>query len=503
MQTRNKEYDLLVVGGGINGVGIALDAAGRNLNVALCEKNDLGASTSSNSSKLIHGGLRYLEYYEFRLVKEALEEREVLLRKAPHIIWPLRFRLPHRSYLRPAWMVRAGLFIYDHLSKRKILKGSRSIKFGANSPIVDTIKKGFEYSDEWVDDARLVVLNAMAAGEKGAKIMTRTCCTSAQRKNGLWEAVLEDSLAGEKQTIIAKVIVNASGPWVTDFFETVLASPAPKKSRLIAGSHIIVARLHNEPQAYILQNEDKRIVFVIPYEDEFSLVGTTDIEYRGDPANVTISNEEKNYLLTVVNTHFKKKITLDDVVSSYSGVRPLMDDEANNPEAVTRDYSFEIDQSPDTAPLISIFGGKITTYRKLSEEVVNEVNKCLKHKASAWTKDSILPGGDFSNHEELNLRLSSDFPWCADSLIARFVKSYGTLSYKILFNCKSISDLGINFGAGLYQKEVEYLMEYEWAISLEDIIHRRTRLHLKLTKEQKLTLSKFIESKQLPNNTYL
>ncbi|MBA6252341.1 MAG: glycerol-3-phosphate dehydrogenase [Colwellia sp.] len=492
MKDQSVIYDLLVIGGGINGTGIAADATGRGLNVLLCEMNDLASSTSSNSSKLIHGGLRYLEYYEFRLVREGLAEREILLKNAPHIIWPLRFRLPHRSHLRPSWMIRIGLFMYDNLAKRATLKGSKGIKFDKNSPVVDTITKGFEYSDAWVDDARMVVLNAIAARDKGANIMTRTRCSDAKRVGDIWEVTLNDNITGEKQLVKTKALVNAAGPWVTSIFDEALKKPSPKKIRLIKGSHIIVPRIHNESQAYILQNEDKRIVFVIPYEDDFSLIGTTDIEHIGDPATACISKEETDYLISVVNGHFKHQISNKDIIATYSGVRPLLDDESDSPAAVTRDYTFEVDAPYGKAPLLSVFGGKITTYRKLSEAAVNGIINHFPDADKCITAHTALPGGDFDNQHNLQTSLEQQYSWLPHKIINRYVRSYGTLSHKILAGINSLEGMGEYFGAGLYQREVEYLIQQEWAVDLEDIIWRRSKLSLHLTEKEKSGLEYFI-----------
>ncbi|MCP4789124.1 MAG: glycerol-3-phosphate dehydrogenase [Gammaproteobacteria bacterium] len=478
MEKKSEVLDLLVVGGGVNGVGIALDAAGRGLSVSLCEMHDLGSATSSNSSKLIHGGLRYLEHYQFRLVREALAEREVLLAKAPHIMWPLRFRLPHRPHLRPLWMIRAGLFLYDHLSKLKNLKPSIGIKFNNTSPLRTEITRGFEYSDAWVDDARLVVLNAMAARDKGAKIHTYTRCVSAVRKNALWHVTLENQITGEQQVCTARVLVNAAGPWVVDFFQEALAAKAPKQIRLVKGSHIIVPKLHDEPEAYILQNADGRIVFVIPYEGEFSLIGTTDEEYNGAPDKSRISDQEIEYLISVTNSHFKQEIGKQDIVHTYSGVRPLIDDESVNAQAVTRDYSFEIDRPKKDAPLVSVFGGKITTYRKLAEAVVDAIAKLFDQAGEPWTHNAPLPGGEFTDPKQLGNELKGKFPWLPEMVIGRYVRCYGTLSYVLLENANSLASMGRDFGAGLFEKEVEYLVEHEWARSAEDIIWRRTKLGL-------------------------
>jgi len=492
MNAKNDIHDLLVIGGGINGVGIAADAAGRGLNVLLCEMNDLASSTSSNSSKLIHGGLRYLEYYEFRLVREALAEREVLLKNAPHIIRPLRFRLPHRRHLRPSWMIRIGLFMYDNLAKRATLKGSHGIKFDKNSPVVGKMTKGFEYSDASVDDARLVVLNAIAARDKGATILTHTRCSNAKRVGELWEVTLHDNQTGLQQVVKTKALVNAAGPWVTSFFDDALKTRSPKKIRLIKGSHIIVPRIHTESQAYILQNEDTRIVFVIPYEDDFSLIGTTDVEHKGDPAAACISQEETDYLISVVNDHFKHQISTKDIVATYAGVRPLLDDESDSPEAVTRDYTFEVDAPQGQAPLLSVFGGKITTYRKLAEAAVNGIIDHFPEAGKSWTVDAALPGGNFDTQHNLQTSLQRQYNWLPRKIINRYVRSYGMLSHEICAGINSLEEMGQHFGAGLYQREVEYLIEQEWAVDLEDIIWRRSKLSLQLTQVEKDALARFL-----------
>ncbi len=492
MKDKNDIHDLLIIGGGINGVGIAADAAGRGLKVLLCEMNDLASSTSSYSSKLIHGGLRYLEYYEFRLVREALAEREVLLKKAPHIIRPLRFRLPHRKHLRPSWMIRIGLFMYDNLAKRATLKGSHGIKFDKNSPVINTITKGFEYSDASVDDSRLVVLNAIAAKDKGANILTHTRCINAKRVGKLWHATLYNNLTGIKETVKAKALVNAAGPWVTQLFDDALRIKPPKQIRLIKGSHIIVPRIHTESQAYILQNEDNRIVFVIPFEDDFSLIGTTDVEHIGAPAAACISQEETDYLISVVNDHFTHQISSTDIVASYSGVRPLLDDDSDTPEAVTRDYTFEIDSPNDQAPLLSVFGGKITTYRKLAEAAIDGIVDYFPNARKSLTAEEPLPGGDFDNQHNLQTNLQRQYSWLPRPIINRYVRSYGTLAHKICAGLNSLEDMGQYFGAGLYQREVEYLIEHEWAVHLEDIIWRRSKLKLQLTETEKITLTTFI-----------
>ncbi|PSJ47769.1 glycerol-3-phosphate dehydrogenase [Zobellella endophytica] len=492
MTAEHTIHDLMVIGGGVNGAGIAMDAAGRGLKVLLCEMNDLASATSSNSSKLIHGGLRYLEHYEFRLVKEALAERESLLRNAPHIMWPLRFRLPHRPHLRPAWMIRIGLFLYDHLAKRELLPGSRGIRFGENSPLVSEITKGFEYSDGWVDDARLVVLCAMAARQHGADIRTRTRCVRAERQNGLWLVTLQDTDTGRQQRYRCRALVNAAGPWASKLFDETMSLQAPKQIRLVKGSHIIVPRLHDEPEAYILQNEDNRIVFVIPYEDNFSLVGTTDVDYDGNPAEAAISGEEVDYLCAVVNAHFKRKISAADVVWTYSGVRPLMDDEHGDAQKASRDYSFEVDAPEGGAPLLSVFGGKITTYRKLAEAATNAVCRFFPEARGPWTKTAALPGGNFEHHGSLAATLGQQFPWLPEAMLTRFVRSYGNLCHHFLDGCTRLEDLGPAIGASLHQKEVDYLVEHEWARTVEDIIWRRSKLGLYLQEGEKARLQAYL-----------
>ena len=471
-------YDVFVVGGGINGVGIAVDAAGRGLNVGLCEMGDLAGATSSASSKLIHGGLRYLEHYEFRLVKEALAEREVLLNMAPHIACPMRFCLPHRPQLRPAWMIRAGLFLYDHLSSRSTLPGCKSVYFNENSPLKSDFSKGFEYSDAWVDDARLVVLNAMDLRERGGKVFTRTRAVSGHRKDGVWTVGLVDQITGAERKIQTKALVNAAGPWVTQFIQNDLQQTTPRKVRLIKGSHIILPRIHEEERAYILQNDDQRIVFVIPWLDRFSLVGTTDVEYHGDPRAVDCSEHEKEYLCRVVNQHFKEQVSLKDIIWNYSGVRPLCEDESSDPQAVTRDYTFEMADEAGKAPLLSVFGGKLTTYRKLAEHAMNQLVRYFPEAGDAWTKSNRLPGAQA--YRECYEQLMTRYPWLPEEIGERFSKSYGSLSFRLLAQSNSVEDLGCHYGGGLYQAEVDYLISNEWALSVEDIIWRRSKLGIYL-----------------------
>ncbi len=492
MTMEHNQFDVVVVGGGVNGTGIAMDAAGRGLRVLLCEMNDLASATSSSSSKLIHGGLRYLEHYEFRLVREALAERESLLRNSPHIMWPMRFRLPHRAHLRPAWMIRTGLFLYDHLAKREVLPGSRSIRFTESDPLKPDIVKGFEYSDGWVDDARLVVLTAKKAQQFGAHIMTRTKCVNAQRGTKDWKVTLRDMTDDSEVVVSAKAIVNASGPWVSRLFGESLSMPAPKMIRMVKGSHIVVPRLNKGTEAYILQNEDERIVFVIPYEDQFSLVGTTDVDYEGDPRKARISPEETRYLLDIVNSHFKHQLEPSDVIWSYSGVRPLMDGEEENAQKASRDYSFEVNSEKDKALLISVFGGKITTYRKLAEAATDKLCQFFPEARGRWTKKAVLPGGEFDNQDELAANLKRDFPWLADTVIGRYVRTYGMTSYDILRGCTAMKDLGTLFAGTLYEREVVHLIENEWAMTAEDIFWRRTKQGLYASDEQVRALENYI-----------
>ncbi|QEY70240.1 glycerol-3-phosphate dehydrogenase [Pseudomonas denitrificans (nom. rej.)] len=488
-------YDLAVVGGGINGAGIAADAAGRGLSVFLCEQHDLAAHTSSASSKLVHGGLRYLEHYEFRLVREALAEREVLLAKAPHIVHPLRFVLPHRPHLRPAWMIRAGLFLYDHLGKRKKLPASRGVRFGHDSPLKAEIIRGFEYSDCSVDDARLVVLNAMAARENGAHVHPRTRCVSARRSKGLWHLHLERA-DGSLYSVRARALVNAAGPWVDRFLREELRQKPPYGIRLIQGSHLIVPRLYEGEHAYILQNEDRRIVFAIPYLRQFTLIGTTDREYQGDPAKISISEEETDYLLNVVNAHFKQQLGRHDILRSFSGVRPLCDDESDDPSAVTRDYTLALDNTPGEAPLLSVFGGKLTTYRKLAEAALEQLAPHFAGVMKAsWTASAPLPGGEaMTCVDDLAVQLMDRLRQLDPALARRWASTYGSRIWKLLDGAHNLSELGEHLGAGLYAREVEYLVHEEWARDADDILWRRTKLGLFLNARQRERLEQFLSS---------
>jgi glycerol-3-phosphate dehydrogenase len=491
--TKGECYDLLVVGGGINGTGIARDAAGRGLSVMLCEKDDLAAHTSSSSTKLIHGGLRYLEYGEYRLVRKALQEREVLLRSAPHIMWPLRFVMPHMPSLRPAWMIRAGLFLYDHLARRELLPGSRGIdlrRHPAGAPLVDSIKRGFVYSDGWVDDARLVALNALDAKEHGALIKTRTRLLSATRDAGEWQVMLSDP--GGTLNIRARAIANAAGPWVSDLLKNELDDGkgsrrgAHHSVRLVKGSHIVTRRLFDHDHAYIFQNPDKRIIFAIPYEHDYTLIGTTDIEYHGDPSKVDISADETRYLCYSINRYFKQQIGPQDVCWTYSGVRGLLEDEhAENASAVTRDYLLELDAPDAEAPLLSVFGGKITTFRKLAEEAVDKLGAAIGPAAQTWTEGAVLPGGDMpdANFERFLSALKQQNPWLPADLAHRYARAYGTRTLRLLGQAKSVEELGEAFAPGLYEAELRYLRDNEWAMRADDVLWRRSKLGLHMERD--------------------
>ncbi|MEB0131040.1 glycerol-3-phosphate dehydrogenase [Pseudomonas sp. CCI2.4] len=490
----SEAYDIAVIGGGINGVGIAADAAGRGLSVFLCEKDDLASHTSSASSKLIHGGLRYLEHYEFRLVRESLAEREVLLAKAPHIVKPMRFLLPHRPHLRPAWMIRAGLFLYDHLGKREKLPASRSLRFGADSPLNASITRGFEYSDCWVDDARLVVLNAMAARENGAHVHTQTRCINARRSKGLWLLNMQRA-DGSLFSIQAKALVNAAGPWVAKFIRDDLKLTSPYGIRLIQGSHLIVPRLYDGENAFILQNEDQRIVFAIPYLERFTIIGTTDREYQGDPSAVSITEGEIDYLLNVVNEHFKKQLSRSDILRTYSGVRPLCNDESDNPSAITRDYTLSLSGSKEEAPILSVFGGKLTTYRKLAESALAELAPFFPQMKPKWTATASLPGGeDMGSLQALTNELRTRFDWLPTEVARRWARTYGTRSWRLVEGVQTLANMGEHLGGGLYTREVDYLCSEEWALSAQDILWRRSKLGLFTTPEEQQRVQTYLNT---------
>jgi glycerol-3-phosphate dehydrogenase len=492
-------FDLAIIGGGVNGCGIARDAAGRGNSVFLCEMNDLASGTSSWSTKLVHGGLRYLEYYEFRLVREALIERELLWQIAPHIIRPLRFVLPHHAGLRPSWLLRLGLFLYDHIGGRKLLPPTRSVDLAhdeVGKPLVPgRFTKGFEYSDCFVDDARLVVLTARDAANHGADIRTRTRAVDIRQSDGIWQVTVEDNFNGERSTISARALVNAAGPWVEDVLASGAGVNAKAKVRLVQGSHIVVPKLYAHDRAYIFQNGDGRIVFVIPYQEDFTLIGTTDRDYDGDPAKVKASAEEITYLCNSVSEYLAKPVRPADVVWTYAGVRPLYDDGASEAKAATRDYVFELD-TPGGAPLLSIYGGKITTHRRLAEQALERLSPYLRSAKArqGWTAKSALPGGDFdvSAIAALTGELQRGYPFLSPAHAGRLAHAYGTRANMVLGAAKSFNDLGASFGATLTESEVRYLMSNEWARTAEDIVWRRSKLGLRLSSVEIATIDDWI-----------
>lgn len=497
-------FDIAIIGGGINGCGIARDAAGRGHSVFLCEMNDLASGTSSWSSKLIHGGLRYLEYYEFRLVREALIEREVLWRIAPHIVCSLRFVLPHHDGLRPPWLLRLGLFIYDHLGGRKLLPPARTLDLRrdpAGEPLVpQRYRRGFEYSDCFVDDTRLVVLNARDAAERGATIRTRTRAVAANPSGDAWDVILEDTNTGARSSVKARVVINAAGPWVDDVLTRRATIDAKAKVRLVQGSHIVVRKLYDHNRAYTFQNADGRVVFVIPFQNDFTLIGTTDRDYDGDPSQVAITQAEIDYLCASVNDYLARPISPVDIIWSYAGVRPLYDDGASEAKAATRDYVFELDLKGEL-PLLSIFGGKITTYRRLAEEALERIAPYLTStgRETNWTDRAVLPGGDFGvlKIEPLIRALQRDFPFLPMDHAARLVRSYGTHARTLLTDASSASDLGQDFGATLTEREVSFLMDNEFARTADDVVWRRSKLGLRMTAEQIATLDSWMSGRHV------
>jgi len=499
--------DVLVVGGGINGAGIARDLAGRGASVVLCEKDDLAQHTSSASTKLIHGGLRYLEYREFSLVAKALAEREVLLKSAPHIMWPLRFVMPHDPSMRPAWMIRIGLFLYDHLARREVLPGSRMVdlrRHPAGAPLKPAFTKGFVYSDGWVDDARLVVLNALDAADHGATVLTRTRCVDAQRSASHWQLRLEDD-RGRVQHVHARVLVNAAGPWAAEFLGGPAHFSRHKSLRLVKGSHIVVPKLFDHDHAYIFQNPDKRIIFAIPYEGDFTLIGTTDVEHQGPIGAARIDAAETAYLCEQASRYFQQPVTPAQVAWSYSGVRPLLEDEVGDPAAVTRDYQLDLDS--DAAPLLTIWGGKITTFRKLAEEAGDLLAPRLGTLRGAWTGGASLPGGDLSGFIGAAQRPDTDFvrfeqalalrhPALPVALGHRLARAYGARVEALLAG----AGLGAAVAPGLHEGELRYLHEHEWARSADDVLWRRSKLGLHLSAAEREAVARWCDAAWRPQD---
>jgi len=498
-------YDLAVVGGGINGAGIAADAAGRGLKVFLCDQADFAAATSSASSKLVHGGLRYLEHYEFRLVREALAEREVLLRIAPHLVRPQRFVMPHAPHLRPVWQIRAGLFLYDYLGKRVTLPGSHRIDIDREptlrAALRAELRTGFEYSDCTVDDARLVIANLLSARDHGATVLNYTRCDRAHVVDGDWQLRTSNTLDGtHSHTIRARTLVNAAGPWAQHFLEQNARQKSPYQVRLVQGSHIVLPRLHDDPRALIIQNTDRRVVFVIPWLD-FTVIGTTDRDYTGDPARVRISDTETQYLLDVANKHLNRHLRHSDIIGSWSGVRPLCDDESGDPAAVTRDYTLALSTTAG-APLLSVFGGKLTTYRRLAlgalEELAPYFPAAVSGKAAQWTHRQTLPGGALNGATpaEYASAVHAVFPWLPATLANRWAHAYGSRTRELIGSATALSELGQCFGHDLYAREVDFLCTSEWARNSDDILWRRSKLGMYLDATAHRALQEYVDQRQ-------
>jgi glycerol-3-phosphate dehydrogenase len=491
-------FDIFVIGGGINGCGIARDAAGRGYSVALAEMSDLASGTSSGSTKLIHGGLRYLEHFEFRLVRESLMEREVLWAMAPHIIWPMRFVLPyHKGGVRPAWLIRLGLFLYDHIGGRKRLPATRVLDLRrdpAGLPLKPLFGKAFEYSDGWVDDARLVVLNARDAADRGAQVMPRTRVETVRWENNTWTIETRDTASGQGSSFQARMLVNAAGPWVDQVLSTAFGKNEVRNVRLVQGSHIVVKKKFDDPRAYFFQNADNRIIFAIPYEQDFTLIGTTDRDFGGDPKDIRITAAETIYLCNAASEYFAEKVIPADVVWSYSAVRPLYDDGATKAQEATRDYVLKRDDAPGGGFVLNVFGGKLTTYRRLAEQALEKIAEVIGTKGKPWTAESNLPGGDFpaTGYERECLSLKSRYPFLAGRHARRLVRLYGTRASALLGNATSLADLGRNFGDDLFECEVRWLIAKEWAKHAEDVLWRRTKKGLHLSREQAAELETFI-----------
>jgi len=523
--TKDGIADLFIIGGGVNGCGIARDAIGRGYSVILAEKNDLASATSSASTKLFHGGLRYLEYFEFRLVREALIERETLLKAMPHISWPMRFVLPYHPDMRfesetptsrllsmfmpwmrgrrPAWLIRLGLFLYDHLGGRKILPATTTLdlrKDPTGNALQARFEKAFEYSDCWVEDSRLVTLNARDAAEKGAQILTRNEVVSAERGDKIWTIRVRDSFSGTERTFQSRALINAGGPWVGSIVQNTLGMNSTEGVRLVRGSHIVTRKLFDHNKCYFFQGEDGRIIFAIPYERDFTLIGTTDQEHNGSPAEAVCTPQEQDYLCKFASHYFENPITRDDIVWTYSGVRPLYDDGASSATAATRDYVLSL-TSEGGAPLLSVYGGKITTYRRLAEGALEKIGEHFSDKKGEWTAEQPLPGGNFpvDGFDALVKSLLQDYTFLTQTVAERLVRAYGTDARLILGDATFDADQGLDFGAGLREIEVKWLMAHEFALTAEDIVWRRSKLGLRLTKEQIAALDEWMKSARKAN----
>ena len=493
-----KTFDLFIIGGGINGCGIARDAVGRGYSVALAEAKDFASGTSSAATKLIHGGLRYLEHYEFRLVREALMEREVLWAMAPHIIWPMRFVLPfHKGGIRPAWLIRLGLFLYDHLGGRKLLPATRTLDMRrdpAGKPLKPLFTKAFEYSDGWVDDARMVVLNARDAEERGATILARSKVIAAHRGEKFWEVDVLDTVTAKTTRYQARMLVNAAGPWVDSVLSQAFGKNQVHNVRLVQGSHIVVRKKFDDPRSYFFQNPDNRIIFAIPYENDFTLIGTTDQDYKGDPREVKITDQEITYLCNAASEYFAEPVRPEDIVWTYSGVRPLFDDGASAAQEATRDYVLKLEGGNGGPVLLNIFGGKLTTYRRLAEHALEKIAEGIGEKGKPWTGSSTLPGGDFSVHgyEDEVRKLKTAHPYLGEKHARRLIRLYGTRAFSMLDGRRSAEDLGENFGSDVYAVEVDWLMSKEWARTAEDVLWRRTKRGLYLAPQEAARLNEYM-----------
>lgn len=488
-----KEVDLCVIGGGINGVGVAADAAGRGLSVILCEKDDLAGHTSSASTKLIHGGLRYLEQYEFNMVREALREREVLLRIAPHLVHPLEFILPFQAGMRPAWLIRAGLFLYDHLARRVTLPSSRALEFHGG-PLQSRLQRGFSYWDCQTDDARLVVTNALSAQRFGAEIATRTRVEEIELTPAGW-LVTARNANGEKRLIIARALVNAAGAWVAQLHQLALGRPASTTMTWVKGSHIVIPKWYAGEQAYILQTPDNRVVFVLPYQRDYTFIGTTDVVFEGDPDNVTMSTEERDYMLDVVNQYMERPIAPSDILLGYAGIRTLVGQPEAGAAKMTRGYHLECVAGAGSFPLISVFGGKLTSYRLLAQAVMHQLVPFFPGCAGEWTATVPLPGGDLGGKSlaEFIKQLEKTYHNLPAALLRDYATRYGNLTYRVLGTAQHVEDLGPEFGPGCYAAELRYLIQHEWAQTAEDILWRRTQHGLALTPAQRQAVAVYLQ----------